>query len=118
MQNPSDVYSPVEHAPDTITPMSETDPHVGDLFETPDTPIRRLQNTVHMAIAEINRLRAENRLLQGQLHELESSTQTSTDILGHGSPEEIKAQIESFIDTIDRVLAEHKTSPSTLPENG
>lgn len=100
----------MEHAPEHITPMSETEKASGDLFQTPDTPIRRLHDTIHLAIAEINRLRNENGLLKEKLSELEASIQTSTDILGEGSPEEIKEQIEGFINVIDRVLAEQKTS--------
>ena len=103
----------MEHSPEHVIQMSEIDTNAGNLFQEEDSPFRRLHDTIQRAVGEIARLRDENTLLKDKISDLESSIQSRQDLFGDGSPEEIKEQIEGFINTIDSVLAEQKASPPT-----
>lgn len=74
--------------------------------------LERLREKVHRAADEIERLRAENRVLKQRVEELEARPAIGEDeaFLKLDDPDALRAQIEGFIDTIDAYLAEDAPS--------
>ena len=67
--------------------------------------LRRLRDRVETAAREIERLRAENAALAARVAELQEGDPGA--LLAPGeSPEALRARVEAFIATLDRVLAE------------
>lgn len=67
--------------------------------------LRRLRDRVETAAQEIERLRAENASLAARVAELQDGDPGG--LLAPGeSPEALRARVEAFIATLDRVLAE------------
>ena len=64
-----------------------------------------LRSYVSKAVDEIVRLRAQNTSLARRLAELESAPSGGIQV-GGSDPEELRATITGFIDSIDRYLAE------------
>ncbi|MDX1439626.1 MAG: hypothetical protein R3284_06970 [Rubricoccaceae bacterium] len=73
-----------------------------------------LRKRVEAAIREIERLRNENEELRSRVAEMETHTKGSQTMLSlfsdEDSPEELRARIEGFIDTIDAILAPAESS--------
>ena len=81
-------------------------------METPEnTPSEQeslvsLRDHVSKAVDEIVRLRAQNKALARRLSTLESDGDGAAINVGGADPEELRATITGFIDSIDRYLAE------------
>ena len=65
----------------------------------------RLRDRVERAAAEIERLRAENRDLAARVREIDAGDAGLSLDLG-ADPAEMRAQVEGFIEAVDRLLAE------------
>jgi cell division protein FtsB len=82
--------------------------------------MERLRNRVEAAVAEIERLRAENTELAERIEEL-----SAHDVVGgttpglklEGDPDALREQVEGFIEAIDRMLAVPSSDEETSSES-
>ena len=70
--------------------------------------MERLRNRVEAAVAEIERLRAENVALAARVDKLaahEVVGETTPGLTVEGDPDALREQVEGFIEAIDQMLA-------------
>lgn len=77
----------------------ESPPEIPDLLD-------RLRNRTERLAEEVRRLRAENRRMRARIAELEEVVESSGTLLPlDAEPDELREQIDRFIDVVDERLA-------------
>ena len=86
--------------------------------------LERLRERIETAVAEIERLRAENAALAERVQELADDAVAGGDGSGlpaltlEGDPADLRKKVEAFIEAVDRMLAEPATTAGDAEPNG